>query len=321
MIGLPGLELDPSTMGLVSENHITNFILFKRNIKSPDQVRSLCESLASFCAGQGLGHPLIAIDQEGGTVKRLPPPFTQFAGARELACSSDPNKEILSFARTTARELKGVGINMDLTPVLDICPANQEFFMESRSYGDNPAIVAEWGGLVIKEMQKEGIVTCAKHFPGLGAAVLDPHLQLPTVAKDLEELSAFDLLPFKEAIACGVGAIMTSHTIYSGVDPEFPATLSKKIITGILRTSLSYNGLIITDDLEMGAIENEISVEQAAVNAFLAGVDMLLICHDHDKIERAYGEMTQALSDGRIPSERIDASFKRVEALCSRFAG
>lgn len=319
MVGLPGHDLDDSTRNLITRAGINNFIIFRRNVLNREQLRTLCADLVASCRAQGLAMPIIAIDQEGGTVARLPPPFTQFAGARELAESAEPELLLVDYARCCARELRDVGISMNLAPVLDVSPAGQGLFMEKRALGGNALQVSRFGSLVIRVLQEEGIAACAKHFPGLGAAVLDPHLRLPVVELSRAQLSSCDLEPFRAAIAEKVAAFMTSHTIYKGLDPETIATLSPVILIKLLREELRYDGLVITDDLEMGAIENVFSVEDAALASFIAGVDLLLICHDHDKVSRAHARLLTAVDKGAISRERLLQSFGRIGEVVDRF--
>jgi beta-N-acetylhexosaminidase len=320
MVGLPGIELDDSTLRLIREQRINNFIIFKRNVETPAQLKKLCASLKDACLSEELPPPLISIDQEGGTVARLSAPFTRFPDARKLAEDELAEELLKDFARTCAQELLGVGINMNLAPVLDVCPVGQGFFMELRSLGEDPERVAELGALVVSEMQQAGLAACAKHFPGLGGAVLDPHEQLPVVARSRQEMISIDLVPFREAMAVEVAAIMTSHTVYPQLDPDQPATLSFEILSGLLREQLKFDGLVITDDLEMGAIENDGSVADAALVAVNAGADMLLICHDHQKIIDAHYKLLKALSEAK-DYVRLQKSFERVAAVRSRFVG
>ncbi len=319
MVGLPTTELDSSTLQLIADLQINNFIIFKRNVHGKQQLRHLCDALKQACRKNGLPAPLISIDQEGGSVARLMPPFTQFVDARVLAESADPEKELLAYADTCSRELLEVGINMNLAPVLDVCAAGHDYFMERRTLGGNPDRVAQLGVLVIDAMQHLGIAACAKHFPGLGAAVVDPHLELPQVAKSLAQLRAIDLPPFTAAIKAGVAAIMTSHTIYDGLDPVMPATLSKTILADLLRTELGYDGLIITDDLEMGAIEREQPLAEAALQSLQAGADLLLICHDHDKVRKTYRTVVDSVTKGILPASRLRKSSARIAEIRQRF--
>ena len=320
MAGLPGVTLDDSTRNLIEEFRINNFIYFKRNVESPEQLKKLSDELYRVCTQNNLGPPLIAIDQEGGSVTRLPPPFTQFPDARVLAQSENPENSLSDYASVCSSELKSIGVNYNLAPVLDVCEAGKEYFMEKRSLGGDPGVVGRLGTHVIRVMQAHGIAACAKHFPGLGAAVVDPHLKLPYVAKPEPELRAQDILPFQQAIAAGVASIMTSHTIYQHLDPESPATLSKIILTDLLRNDLGYDGVVITDDLEMGAIEKEGDLGQAALQAFTAGADLLLICQSHEKVIDALGKTGRAIAENLELQARMQESIRRVTVMRDTFA-
>ena len=319
MVGLPGPVLDGSTLKLIGELGINNFIYFKRNAENAEQLKKLSKDLTFACRDKGLAPPLIAIDQEGGTVARLPPPFTQFPDARILAASAEPEESLITYARVCAGELRSIGVNFNLAPVLDVCAAGKDYFMEKRALGDDPDNVGRLGVLIIREMQAQGIAACGKHFPGLGAAIVDPHLQLPLVANPEQYIRTVDLEPFRQAIDSGVAAIMTSHTIYQYLDPENPATLSGKILTGLLRDELGYGGVIITDDLEMGAIEQERDVGQAALQAFAAGADLLLICRSHAKVIAAYRKTAEAIAAYPALGSRMQESLQRVQMLREKF--
>ncbi|MBA3014486.1 MAG: beta-N-acetylhexosaminidase [Proteobacteria bacterium] len=321
MIGIPGFELDDSTRALICEDGVHNFILFRRNVSDRQQLSLLCRQLRETCVRQGLPRPLIAIDQEGGQVARLPPPFTLFDEPRSLAESSDCQARLLHYAVTCAEELISVGINFNLAPVLDVCPVGKGLFMERRCLGDDPQRVAELGALVVGGLQSAGVAACAKHFPGLGSALLDPHLDLPVVDLSVERLMAHDLVPFVEAIDAGVAAVMTSHAVYSAMDGSLPGTLSRRVIHEVLRERCGYDGLIITDDMEMGAIEKFMAFPDAVVKAFLAGADLVLICHDHQKIRNALTSLGKILSDGTEERARVKDSLRRQDAILARIAG
>ena len=320
MVGVPGLVLDDSTRRLIEEFQINNFIYFKRNVESPPQLRQLSADLRTTCAENNLAPPLIAIDQEGGTVTRLPPPFTQFPDARILADSVNPEKALADYGLTCARELLDIGVNMNLAPVLDVCATGKNFFMERRALGSSPEKVGRLGSIIIKAMQDNGVAACGKHFPGLGAATVDPHFKLPQVARSKEELLATDIPPFRQAIQSGMATIMTSHTIYQNLDADNPATLSAPILTTMLRDEMGYNGVIITDDLEMGAIENEGSIDQAALLAFQAGADLLLVCHSHDKVMAALDNIAETAQREPETQERVRQSLARLSLVRQQFA-
>lgn len=320
MVGLPGPDLDASTKRLIEHYRINDFIIFRRNVVNPEQLGDLCLGIAEHCALSGLPAPLISIDQEGGTVARLPAPFSQFPDMRLLAESEDAEAALADYARTCARELKGIGINMNLAPVLDVSPAGKGYFMERRALGGVPSQVAALASVVIKGMQQEGVAACGKHFPGLGTAVLDPHLLLPVITNDDPENPSGELLPFKVAIDSGVAAIMTCHAVYPKLDDGLPATLSRKILGGLLRDKLGFSGVVITDDLEMGAIENHRDVPSAAVDSFAAGADMLLICHDHGKIIAAVDVLATALAEENISGEQVECSRSRIDRMRAAFS-
>lgn len=320
MIGLPGPRLDDSTLTLIREFRINKFIYFKRNVADRQQLRQLTRDLKKACKENGLGVPLVAIDQEGGTVTRLPPPFIQFPDARVMAESAEPEKAVVAYASSCAAELKSIGVNYNLAPVLDVCETGKEYFMEKRALGSDPGKVARLGCLIINEMQKKGIAASAKHFPGLGSAVVDPHFVLPLVQKTETEIRRHDLVPFQMAIEAKVATIMTSHTIYRHLDPENPATLSEKILTQLLRKELRFEGVIITDDLEMGAIEKQQDIGTAALQAFRAGSDLLLICHSHDKIIKAVAQLAAAVEKDSLLKARMTDSIRRLRVMQQQYA-
>ncbi len=320
MIGIPGTRLDESTIDLIQKDGVHNFILFKRNVESREQLKELCASLSKTCLASNLPKPLISIDQEGGSVTRLPPPFTQFPDQRQLAEAGNCEELLGEYARTCAKELKEVGVNMNLAPVLDICPSGQGYFMEKRCLGADPDLVSHLGVLVVAEMQKGGVAACVKHFPGLGRAVLDPHHELPFVASSRESLLASDLIPFEAACAADVASFMTSHAIYEQLDHKRPATLSRPVLQGILRERIGYEGLVITDDLEMGAIENTEHGENPALGSFLAGADLMLICQDHDKVRKALGAFEKAWKDGVFEMESVSLALLRQSKVREQYA-
>ena len=319
MVGLPGLSLDDATRELITGHGVNNFILFRRNVGDPEQLRRLCADLAIASLTATGFWPLIAIDQEGGSVTRLPDPWTTFPDQRQLAEGQKPEAALREYAATCARELLAVGINFNLAPVLDVTPEGQGLFMERRALGGEPASVARLGALVIEEMQKGGLAACGKHFPGLGAARLDPHRTGFAIDKPRRNLNAEDLPPFRAAIAGGVAALMTSHTVYPALDQERPATLSPAIISGLLRQELGYDGLVLTDDLEMGAIERERTVDEAAVLALQAGADLLLVCQSQEKARETCAALDKARASGQVTEDRVVQARQRIDRVRRAF--
>jgi len=319
MGGMPGPELDPNTIRLIKDYHLGGIILFKRNITDPIQLARLCRDIQRVSLLNS-GIPLfLAIDQEGGRVARLEEPFTRFPGNAAIGESPDPDASALEFAGTTAREMSLVGLNMNMAPVLDAANPDIDAHLQGRSFSDDHLRVAALGGIVIDTMQQAGIMAVGKHFPGLGRSDRDPHLHLPTVDATLEEMESVHLPPFAGAIEAGVSAIMSSHALYPALDPGVPATLSRKIMRELLRDKMGFGGLVISDDLEMGAIEQERSLPQGAADAFEAGIDLLLICKDQSLLRESIEHLRNKLLREEISYERLHESLRRIAETKKRF--
>ena len=319
MAGIPGPEMDGDTEALIRDHALGGIILFTRNIEDPVQLASLCNRLQEV-AIKHHGIPLfLAIDQEGGRVVRLREPFTMFPGNSAIGNHARPVDKAVEFGRTTAREMTLVGLNMNMAPVVDVRRGDPDRHLDGRIFSDDPQKVAILGQCVVKSLQENGVMAVAKHFPGLGRATLDPHHHLPTIRADLREIETINLPPFRAAIEQGVSAVMTSHAIYPALDPENPGTLSHKILTGLLREKLGFEGLIVTDDLEMGAIKRGWGVAEGAVAAFEAGSDLLLICEDQTQILKGMKILRDHILREEIPLKRLHLSVGRVLAAKARF--
>ncbi len=317
MAGMAGPELDDRARELI-ELGVGGVVLFSRNIEGPEQVAGLCGQLQAL-ALETHGTPLfVAIDQEGGRVARLKEPFTIFPGNEEMAQAVEPEKEAQRFARITSKELSLVGINMDLAPVLDIPRGEPEIHLRGRTFGSDPDTASILGRLIIGGLQESGIMAVAKHFPGLGAATLDPHKSALIIDVDENELKNIDLKPFQAAIKVGVSGIMVSHARYPAIDSNYPATLSRVIMEGFLRDSMGFRGLILTDDLEMGAISSRWEVPEASRMAFEAGADLLLICKDQELVLKGIEEIRRQVLQGQIPLSRLHTSVERIKKFKSR---
>jgi beta-N-acetylhexosaminidase len=319
MIGMPGTQLDAETRSLIRDRGVGGIILFKRNIVDPLQVATLTNDLQET-ALKYHGVPLfLAVDQEGGRVARLREPFSSFPGNSAIGDGPDSDEMAALFGRVTAMEMRLVGLNMDMAPVLDVPEGPVDRVLEGRTFGEDPGRVGHLGRIVIKALQENGVMAVGKHFPGLGRARLDPHEYLPTINADQNEMEAIHLPPFQDAISEEVSAIMTSHALYPGLDEGFPATLSHFIITKLLRERLGFNGLIITDDLEMGAIKKDPGVAEGAVSAFEAGNDILLICEDQGLAVNAMDRLRNRLLADEALLSRLHESVERVMAAKGRF--
>ncbi|MGA9535049.1 MAG: beta-N-acetylhexosaminidase [Desulfobacterales bacterium] len=317
MVGFDGTTFNDDLRFLIGTLNIGGVILFTRNIVSPDQLRELCTEIQHYGRQSGLAPLLIAIDQEGGEVARLKIPFTQLPGASQMRDEED----VTHFARMTAADLRNAGVNMNMAPVLDVAPKEISSVMASRSFGDNPLRVAAMGCLMIDQLQRRNIMAVAKHFPGIGRTVLDSHDDMPTLSVDLEELKQVDLIPFDAAIDHRTAGMMLSHIFYDRIDPEWPASLSPKIVGDVLRQDMGYDGLVLTDDLDMGAIKRHYDIRTIVRQVLVAGVDVALICHKGPDIENAHEEMIRQMSasaDLRLGSM---TSVARVLKLKRQYLG
>ncbi|NPA94565.1 MAG: glycoside hydrolase family 3 protein [Thermodesulfobacteria bacterium] len=312
MVGIPGTELDSKTIDLIRDFGISRFIIFARNAKKgPESLRNLCLDIKNLCRQEGLT-PLLAVDQEGGPVRRLKPPlFPDMPCQEEVRKSQDPQLKVLELAEATAKILKGVCLDLNLAPVLDIQKEGASDVLKGRCLGKTPQEVASAGSAYIRRMKELGIMTCAKHFPGIGRVELDPHHHLPRVDAP-RELIFQELSPFRDAISCGTNFIMTSHVIFSDIDEDDPATFSRKIAIDLLRQQLHFDGPLLTDDLEMkGALKN-LDVPEAALEAFVCGHDLLLICESQDKVAASLELFKKSFQKGRLTKSRIEEAIYRI---------
>jgi len=317
--GIPGTELDDNTTNLIKNYHLGGIILFSRNIRDPLQLARLCKDL-QMVSMEYRGFPLfLAIDQEGGRVARLKEPFSQFPGNAAIGENPDPEQSALHFASTTAREMSLVGLNMNMAPVLDVAQPNMDSHLVGRSFSHEPLLVTRLGEVVIDTMQQGGIMAVAKHFPGLGKSDLDPHLHLPYINATCEEMESIHLPPFAGAIEANVSGIMSSHAVYPALEPSIPATLSRKIMTDLLREKMCFDGLTISDDLEMGAIAKGRGLPEGAADAFEAGIDLLLICKSQSHLVNSIKLIRDRLLRGDISFERLERSLERVTNYIGRF--
>jgi beta-N-acetylhexosaminidase len=316
---MPGPALDEDTDSLIRDHNPGGVILFARNVEDPLQVARLCRDLqrrALECHGTPL---FLAVDQEGGRVARLRDPFTPFPGNAAIGACERSVEEALEFGRVTALEMRLVGLNMDLAPVVDVRRGEIEKHLDGRSFGEDPVQVGLLGKAVIRALQSNGVMAVAKHFPGLGRASLDPHFHLPRIEIDRDELESINLPPFRAAVEAGVSGIMTSHAVYPALGSDLPATLSSSILSGLLRTELRFPGLVLTDDLEMGAIAAHWTVPEGAAAAFAAGADLLLICKEQDLVKQSALLIAERLASNQIPHRQLAGSLERIRSAKERF--
>ncbi|MCL4502125.1 MAG: beta-N-acetylhexosaminidase [Deltaproteobacteria bacterium] len=307
MMGIPGPKLDDVARELVRDLKVGGVILFARNLESPEQVWQLTFDLQEQARQAGSLPLLIALDQEGGPVQRLKSPFTLIPAARELGTTATP-EEVEDLSRRVARELNLVGINMNLAPVLDV-PRSPACPQWHRAYSSDPERAARYALAAIRGYLTGGVIPVAKHFPGLGDTLADSHQVLPT-ALSADAKREADLLPFRKAAAADVPAVMTAHLLVPAWD-SLPATLSAVALQGWLRQKLGFQGVVITDDLEMGAISGQMPVAQAAAEALSAGADLLLICNNW---QAARDTARLLAADARLKTRARD-SAARLERL------
>ena len=311
LMGVPGLELSPETAARLKKLQPGGFILFGRNIQTPQQLRKLIDDLRDISDIE----PFITIDQEGGRVSRLRLIGEEPPNAQALRDKGDPAL-IKQHGRLTGQILRHFGFNLDLCPVVDISYDDAaDNSLKGRTYGRNPQQVINNAGIFNRAMRAEGILSCGKHFPGYGPAECDPHEFLPVITKSREEMERSELLPYS-ALLPELDSVMTCHSNYTAYDPDrgrWPASLSHNIVTKLLRHQYGFNGLAMTDDLDMGAILNEVTFEQAIQEAVRAGNDLVMICHRIEMVELARqhleGVEDPVLHDALI---RIDQTKKRL---------
>lgn len=314
MVGFEGTHPPREILRLVEEYGLGGVILFKRNITDPFQLAQLITTLQKKSTRAPL---FIALDCEGGRVSRLPPPFTHFP---PLSFIGTLNSVPLSYrvGEIMATELRAAGINMNLAPVLDVNtnPANP--VIGDRSLGRDPLLVSRLGLAIIAGLQDNGVIACGKHFPGHGDTSTDSHRELPVSPHSLKRLQEVELRPFYHATQNGLASIMTAHVLYPKLDAKQPATLSPKIVNGLLRQRLGFAGVVLTDDLAMEAITSHHTIQEAGLLALHAGCDILL-CSPPDAHREMCETLLTAVQKGTLSEERITQSLSRILSLKERF--
>ena len=316
LIGFQGITAGEQLVHLIREFAVGGIVLFRRNIQSPEQLRGLLEE-AQAASRETLKRPLwVAIDQEGGSVQRLVPPFTQLPAAQQLA--ADGPEAVADWTATGARELRDLGIHINFAPVLDVIPAGENHFLGTRSLGSDPDEVAQLGRLWIRTLQENRVSATAKHYPGLGQAKLDPHHHAPVIRWPDAAARDLDLTPFRAAIDEDVHCIMTSHSRYPDLDPRWPATLSPIINQQWLRERLGFQGVLCSDDLDMAAVHGRHTWGDIASQGLLASIDFFLLCQDPDHIEPFVGALWDAVGSQFALADAHQKSLRRLERLALR---
>ena len=323
-IGLPGTEFADDTKSLITDIRPGGVCLFARNCKNATDVRSLLDSIRENSDRT----PLLSLDQEGGLVDRLRRIAEPLPSAADVSKKEDVS-DVVELARITAEIIRMLGFNLNFAPVVDVTDKERFGYtngLHSRAFGSSLEDVLKFSNAYLKELNSGGIAACIKHFPGTGAMKVDSHEELSSVLLNRDELDSYDLVPYKELLGSDhVLSVMVGHTVFPNHDLQdkdangnfLPTSLSKGFIDGLLRKELGFEGVVLTDDLEMGAIMNHYGIGEASIMALEAGSDFLLICNDKSNIYAAYEAVFDAVRSGRISEERIDQSLERIE----RFRG
>ena len=315
VVGLAGSALQQEELALLRDFPVGGFILFKNNCSSPGQIRALCDSLWKIAPDPP---PFIAIDQEGGTAHRLPEPFTHFPFAARMGESGDPNLAYRA-GHATATELVLVGINLNFAPVLDVNSNPNNPVIGDRSFGAQSKQVIAFSERWIQGTRDAGIISCGKHFPGHGDTDKDSHFLLPRVDRELEDLRAVELPPFVHACELGIESLMTAHVVYGALDNEFPATLSTKIVTNMLRDALGYDGVVFSDALEMKAISDNYGDRETSALCVQAGVDVLLYSRPMPSVITVFEFLHNLAAREPMIRDRVEYSYRRILQLKRRY--
>lgn len=313
VVGFPGRDVPTPLASAITDGRVGGVILFSRNFDDVAGCRALCERVRALSP-----EALIAVDQEGGRVQRLRAPFPELPPMRRFGERGDPE-----LARRAGdligRALKAVGVHQNYAPVLDVDsnPANP--VIGDRAFGREPAAVARFGRAFIDGIQARNVAACGKHFPGHGDTERDSHVDRPWVRADADVLRTRELVPFAELARTDLAAIMSAHVVYPAFDPDEPATFSARVLQGLLRQQLGFEGAIVSDDLEMGAVER--TIPEAAVAAVAAGCDQLLVCSRPEAAEAARSALVEAVGAGHLPAARLADASRRAEQLRRRWVG
>ena len=307
MIGIHGKSLNDDAKFMLNEYRVGGIILFDRNMESKDQVKTLITDINKAGKSAGLTPLFLGIDQEGGAVARMDDKLIKVPPAEEVG--KEPVEQAAALAKKVGTELKELGFNINFAPVADLG------LTYGRSYSTNPDEVVRYASAVGKSYDEAGLWYSYKHFPGIGKTDVDLHADTSIVPVSKETLLSEDTKVFIDLIKQSkpnTYTIMVSHAMYPQIDPDHPSSLSKTIITDWLRKDMGYNGVVVTDDMDMGALAKHYTFGDMAVQSILAGSDILLVCHEYEHMQEAYNGLMKAVKDGRISKERLDESVKRI---------
>ena len=314
--GLKGYEIDSDVTTLIQDSKVGGVILFAKNIKDSTQLATITNSIKNLSNPEI--PPIIAIDEEGGMVSRMPSDIESMPSAYSIAQTGSTDLCYQS-GEIIGKQLNALGLSTGFSPVLDIWSNPDNMIISSRAYGTTPEDVSTYATQAMLGLKSQEVIPVGKHFPGHGDTLDDSHYSLPVITKTKSELESYEFIPFKTAIDNGIPAIMVGHLLCTDIDNTYPASLSKTMVTGILKTELGFNGVVFTDDLTMDAIDNQYSVEDAGVMALNAGCDMLLVCHGYDNATNTINNIISAVENGTLSESRLNDAVYRILKLKSEY--
>ena len=314
--GLKGYEIDSDVTSLIQDSKVGGVILFAKNIKDSTQLATITNSIKNLSNPEI--PPIIAIDEEGGMVTRMPSDIESMPSAYSIAQTGSTDLCYQS-GEIIGKQLNALGLSTGFSPVLDIWSNPDNMIISSRAYGTTPEDVSTYATQAMLGLKSQEVIPVGKHFPGHGDTLDDSHYSLPVITKTKSELESYEFIPFKTAIDNGIPAIMVGHLLCTDIDNTYPASLSKTMVTGILKTELGFNGVVFTDDLTMDAIDNQYSVEDAGVMALNAGCDMLLVCHGYDNATNTINNIISAVENGTLSESRLNDAVYRILKLKSEY--
>lgn len=320
VVGMEGTQVQPEIISMIKDRHAGGIILFGNNLVTPDQTVQLLNALKQVNQDAGAKLPLLlSADQEGGRVTRLPKEIKAFPPSRTVGNTNEP-KYAGRVGSALGKAMKAVGFNMNYAPVMDVNTNPDNPVIGDRAFGITAENVSIMGVQEMLGIKSQGVIPVVKHFPGHGDTSVDSHKGLPVVEHDLERLRSVELVPFVAAIKEEVPVVMVAHILMTKLDPGVPASMSRVVIQDILRGEMHYQGVVITDDMTMEAVGKTMAIGPAAVQAVLAGADLVLVGHDPAQQKAVFDALAEAAQSGQLPVMKIDESVARIAKLKQGFA-
>lgn len=319
LVGMEGTEVQSDISSLIKNRRVGGVIIYSNNVVSASQTNKLLNGLKQINRNAGGKLPLLlSADQEGGSVSRLPKEITKFPSSKTVGNTQD-TEHAYQVGAALGEAMKAVGLNTDFAPVLDVNTNPKNPVIGDRAFGNNAKLVSSMGVNEMLGIKSQGVIPVVKHFPGHGDTSVDSHFGLPVVHHDLKRLRSVEFVPFDSAIQEGAPVVMVAHILMTKLDPDTPASMSRTVIHQFLRGELKFNGVVITDDMTMGAVEKVKAIGPASVQAVMAGADIVLVGHDLRQQQAVLNALTTAVKNGIIPQSYIDASVTRIARMKQSF--